>query len=268
MVIAFHGKIGNVSLWLSAMVSSKSGIHKTFKWYSIVLSTSFPLAQLIHRSRFVFKNEALTIKIIATTMERSSLVTFLITVLAAAFRNMRTWEEFLIQIINVKSNFRRVSRSFASRENIAFIIGNVSICTLHTSQMFINFENLRVCLYFSTTFIFLYFGFLVVTLLLNISLAIRDGYQYVNDLVSCDLRVHFNSVRILQKIKGHILKLDDVVENFNKLFGWPLLLMLANEVLTILNKEFSLQKKTVIVLACYLLVPTVSHKNFVSSLPV
>lgn len=210
---------------------------KLFKWYSIILAVSMICTSLplLYLRRHLFPSDMILFTLLPVMIELTALSKFLIAILGAAFWHMRTWEQFLTQIFSMKRSVGK--NSFEKYQKIIFITGNVLIFALYSAEFVLYLDRISVFIYFSTSYIFLYFGFILVNLVVTFTTSLRSGYQHINKLFkSLNFANNYdNSMRTLRRIKKIFLTLDETVDNFNKLFGSCILLTLFEEVLNMLG---------------------------------
>ncbi|XP_018577836.1 uncharacterized protein LOC108916120, partial [Anoplophora glabripennis] len=235
---------------------------KLYKYYAILLTISlefFSLVVLYVRLILTPKEDVIE-QILCVTMQLIVMVSFAIIVLGSAFWNMGTWENFLDQIIHIQ-NFGNFSKPYPTRNgNIIFVLGNLFLFGLYFGQLLVFDNKSAFFLYFSCVYLLLYNQLLTVIVIIDGTQSLRFEYQRLNDMVKCLRFGEMSSVKTLREIKRSLITLGNTVDDFNKLFGWPLLLILFNGVVNILEglamgisrnlewfgKEHAMQKKVML----------------------
>lgn len=215
--------------------SSQQGkiIHKkAFKCYSTVLGISVACISLVALNfRLKQWNEEAntTHMFMEIVAELALIVSFETTVVGSSFLNISTWENFLTQIVLLENR-----KAFSVKNwTVTFILGNLFFLSVCVGEL-ISFETRSTFfLHFCSTFSLVYAQITTATVILNTALHIRYGYQRVNNLLK-SVRFDVN-MRNLGKVRSLLLLLEDTVDNFNVVFGWPLLLFLFNAVIHILH---------------------------------
>lgn len=264
-----------VTPWYS--VRQRRLVHKkTFKWYSTILAAAMAglsLTLLYFRFNFLKRNNGL-VTLMDGIIELTVLVKFEVVVLGAAFWHMTRWEQFVDQIFFIHGKVGKTSESlFIKINKITFILGNVLVLGIYTYELITYMKMMADCVYFITTYIFSYVGFVLIILILNFSASIRCGYKHLNYLVW-----HLNfadrygsSMDTLGRIKKFFLLLDETVDNFNKLLGFCLLLTLFEGSLNVLmfllytirqsvyGLNYGKENQVAVVNFCYITISMVSR---------
>lgn len=211
-------------------------VHKTaYKYYSVVLATLMSCISLLilyFRLSVLYKKEYLLEEFFRMTVELSLSISFLVTVLGSAFWNMRTWEKFLKQIVVIQ-NVRYSPKPYSARNGcIIFLLGNVFILCLYLGEFLVLENKLTFFYVFTSVYVLMYSQLTIAILVLDSTLSLSFGYRQVIDLLKSS---RYGNVKTLKEVQSFFLILVDTVDNFNSLFGWPLLLILFSAIVNILE---------------------------------
>ncbi|KAJ8947255.1 hypothetical protein NQ314_008654 [Rhamnusium bicolor] len=172
--------------------------------------------------------------------EIGGLVTFLVTTLGASFWNMNTWQDLINQLHNLESENNLntkvlLSHSVLKNSNFMFLIATVYFAVIYFLETILWGTD---SFYYTTTIILYYSECIIAKVIFNIVLSIKQKYEGINNiLINLNLynTIDKDWVKIIRKVKKLYLKIYEVVETFNKLFGWPLLLLLAHSIPQLLD---------------------------------
>lgn len=225
-------------------VDKQKLIHtKVFKIYStslVILLTSGTLVLLYIRYSFFGTDLDMLEAILVILLELISLSTLLVTLLGAAFWNMHVWEElhnrYTIITSPVELMFKIRNRDFIVRHSrMIFLIGNIYLLILLCIEFFVVEKGIEVAPYYIADFILTYFDFIVSFQIINIVGLIRCKYFHIRKLFKRYSKNNEYLITRFRNIGRLYADMDEIVEIFNRLFGWPLVFLLFDLLLGILS---------------------------------
>lgn len=246
------------------------------KYYSsfiLVVLVSSTVGLIWLRYNLIFNREFSVYIAIDFFLDVESLAIVSLPIISTTFWNMRTW-------INLYNNYNEIdasTKSVSSTANSAymlkygvtiFVLGNIYLFSLHHINDLVLKNKSDFSLYYISSFVLTYYEFLIAFTIISVSALIESKYVCINQLlISRESDVDF--VKTAKKIRMLWLKLDDIVQDFNKLFGWSLLLMFFDFFLDILsalicatfaadNNDYNVEGGAIIINTCYLVQSAVS----------
>lgn len=218
---------------------------KIFKCYASALAlllTCLSLGFLVARCNIFYEDIVSVKAILEIINELGALATVVVAILGAAFWNMSTWEELYKQYIFVNNLMRQLlpPRPLDSvfvvkyAKVILFLEFANLISFWYVSYTF--FQNgIDIISYYSVSRTIGYLGFLV-SFVANFAASLNKYiYQNMNNSFKVYTIQNIRLDKSIQKIKELYLELDKTLQMFNKLLGWPLLLLYCNVVTYVLG---------------------------------
>lgn len=166
------------------------------------------------------------------TLQLNSLILFLMTSLGSAFWNLERWEHFFKSFAYLEDYFNTeacLESNYFKHLCSQFIISNVCLLS-HLPFVLISVKynallmTLQLCLFFV-----FYIKFTKSLVIFNLTLAMKCKYQ---DLNSCLCEGCFGMGSDIRKtilrVSNFYGKMNGIVNDFNKLFGWELLLNITH----------------------------------------
>lgn len=205
-------------------------IHKKlFKSYSLLLGllvTTTTAVSYLYRQIDELSLSALLLSfqllVIMTTLSL-----FLANVLGSAFWNMEAWESMLNLLCGLKHNVKY----FVNVSLAILIVVHVHGVILYTSILY------SMGLIYSALschmIILQNSKLLVVCLMYIVAGFTASMYKKINNIlndINVCIVIKSNTVKRLQEVGKIYMQADKIVDLFNKIFGWPLLLVLAESV--------------------------------------
>lgn len=215
-----------------------------FKIYTVcltVLVTSlFTVLSFVHYeiiTNFIPKSA----KVIYFFLETNALIFWLVVALGSAFWNMPTWQRIFkishhLESKNCLGSSEKKTNSIMV--NTIFILGNVYFFLLFACYNILNsttdFVHILVSVHKVTYF---YMEFLFSNLAFNLALSIKYKYKIMSEsIINIKSRVgNGDALSTIQKTRIFFLEIGEIVDDFNKLFGCPMLFVLIHFVLDVLN---------------------------------
>ncbi|KAJ8983200.1 hypothetical protein NQ317_016421 [Molorchus minor] len=200
---------------------------KLFKLYAVMIalltttwSTYCLTVRLNVRKEIILLNYFLN-----SMVEITGLVTFLVTVLGSAFWNMDAWHKLIanLSFLEDRNNLNTsnsTDKSVFKNANSIFLMGTFYYIALYIFQ----YLSSDMPASLSSLVFFFYADFVATNIAYNIVLSITLKYK---DLVSMltDARGCSKNIR---KVKQLYLKIDEVIEYFNNIFGLTILGIFAH----------------------------------------
>lgn len=172
--------------------------------------------------------------------DTNSFLFWIFAILGTASWNIPTWRRVfkLFHRLENQCSYNK-KRKINCKVNFTFVLGHVNVCFLIIGFSITNFgKDLTIfqILVFTYLVLFYYLKFLFCNLVFNMAIFIRHGYvsmnEMITDLFKFDQRLNLSKIK---KATQLLLVLDNIIKEFNQLFGWPILLQLADFVLDSLS---------------------------------
>lgn len=201
-----------------------------FKLYGLLLATVVTTGTIV--SYDYHKNETKMMSALLSCLKHllvgTVLVLFLVTVLGASFWTMQPWKKMLKLLSNIDNNTRCTIRYFL---NVPFMIlvfegTHASIFLIY---ILINFD-VTYAAVSCATMVVQYCKILTVCLTCAIIDFIRSKYKTIDNIltdINCCAVIKNSTLKKIRGIQELYVEADKMVELFNEIFGWPLLLILA-----------------------------------------
>lgn len=170
--------------------------------------------------------EILQLFVVVTTM-----LLFLVTVLGSSFWNAKSWEQILDLLSYSDCRVRCSKRYFLSTPFLSLTAGVPGHVLFGFGLYLIG------GIYSVFSMIFYVTRHVAICLMFTIIGLIRKRYEVINDTL-LDIRlstvIKSSTVKRLQRAEKMYVEAGKMVEYFNKIFGWPLLLLFAESVENVL----------------------------------
>lgn len=217
-----------------------------FKIYAsfVTLFTLIMQAALLYVYFKVFLRDVNTIfKIMFSILEINVLFFYISAGLGTAFWNMFNWQRIFNLSrrleINNSLHCRRIKKaSIVTNSNFIFIVG--SICGFLTYAIYtlrwatLSYKHMIIA---SNKLFYYYFEFLFSSVVINVAVSIKYKYGVMNEtiinIISREGRG--DTLSTIKKTKIFFLATGEIVKEFNKLFGWSMLIVLVQCVLDLLS---------------------------------
>lgn len=213
---------------------------KLFKFYSALVACLVPAlsaGMLYLRFVCVYDGANRNFVVLDFILEIISFLSLEVSILGSSFWNILTWRDLfrLLHRIEDKDNLNAKTDKCASvflNANFVFVAGSVVLFVLFSYEFYYHFEEQCVSFCYISVFLYFYTEFAQVNILSNIALSIRCKYEGTNRLFESAIYdcVSENTIKHIRKVKVLFLTVDRIVAEFNKLFGFPILLKLAHAV--------------------------------------
>lgn len=215
-------------------------IHKNiFKGYASILSlllTCLSLVCLRVRYHIIYHDVISVQEILEMLNGLVALFTVLVFVLGAAFWNLDPWKDLLIQCVSTPMDSRSVNHVFMVKyAKVILFAGNVYYISFWFISLFVLKREYRIVPYYFVSFLLDYYSFIISFAIATVAGLIQFKYRCITkSLRDCSVE-NVRLDRAVQKMIKLYLKTEKVVQIFNKLFGFPLMLLCSSLVIKILN---------------------------------
>lgn len=217
-----------------------------FKTYAILLTlflTSLHVALIYVQHKVLLKHIKDSLKILFYLVQTNMFLFWASAGLGTAFWNMPAWRRFLrlsrrLEIDNCLLIRKKTKGSVVTNNNFIFILGNLHVFFTYFIYILmwktVDFEKMAFSTY---ELLHHYLEFLFSSIVIGIVVSIKYKYGVVNETVT-NLKERgrrTDVLLIIKKTKLSFLATGEIVSEFNALFGWPILFVLAHLTLDMLN---------------------------------
>lgn len=204
---------------------------KLFKLYgiilTIVLTTESLLSIIFQHQHLVLFNSDLT-EFLFSLVEASELIFFVFTTLGTSFWNMKSWEQLLQLTYRLDDVRPPIKKLFLKTQFAIIAMGSITVLVT-ASFAFIRWGVMRSGYY--VPFLSLYYARIISTsLMYNFIALLTNKYRQINiTLVDINKRTVINTdtFKRIRNIKRMYIEAVKLVAIWNKIFGWPLLLIIT-----------------------------------------
>lgn len=242
-LLAKYSSLFGIVPWYS-FEHGKLMYSKICKCYSILLTVVVSLLSLIltfmrfiaiyHRISPVFVVENVGLEIAGVSL-------FIVITSSSSTWNLSTWERLFrkIQKMEIRTVLygTREYKYITLKHNILFALGNtylVSLFILDFGRYVKNNRTGEPC-YFISTLIFRYTEFITSFLIFSIVIIMKHMYKEINWICHKNNVTQENVFKIVETVRKLYLKMSKLSQIFNKLFGWPILLIYFFSTVQLLN---------------------------------
>ncbi|XP_023311697.1 uncharacterized protein LOC111692154 [Anoplophora glabripennis] len=212
-----------------------------FKFYSsflVLLLASSTIGLVWLRYRLIFNCEFSLNTAIDIFLDLESLVTVSLPIVVT-FWDPHAWVKLYKAYSRVDASTETVSYAGNSAFMLryaapVFVLGNVYLFSMHHINDLILKYISDFSVYYFSTFVLNYYEFLIAFTIIGVSALIKSKYQCINELLVAR-NSNGDFIKTAKEVRILWLRMEDIVQDFNRLFGWPLLLLFFDFFLDILT---------------------------------
>lgn len=203
--------------------------HKTLcKAYGILLTVTATITTFSYYFRRNFIHSSSLLATFQNLMSITSLLLFSVTALGSSFWNMKPWEEMLNLLFHTETHTDCTRRRFLHIPIILLLLRCLHGIVIYS--FLLQILGAAYTEHFLHVLILHFSRILTIYIIHVIVSFIKNKYRNVNSIldgISCCIVIKNSTVKKLQGAQRIYLEADKLVQFFNKIFGWPMLLILA-----------------------------------------
>lgn len=216
-----------------------------FKSYTVLFTCLILLLQLATtyvRLKHNFHRYNVITNILFIMTDINNLLFCKTSCLGTAFWKLSSWKRIFKLLHRLEKKCLHTNDKKANsvifNTNFIFIIGNINI-SIMTIWYVINLNLSRVALFYMLLQYYLKFTFS--SLIANIIIFIKYKFGYMNDIITNLYKEEGRDALLEIEETNHLfLVIDKIISEFNQIFGWPVMFLLADFILDLLNGFYML----------------------------
>lgn len=189
---------------------------------------------ILTRGRFILYEEApATLRVLDTVVDMSGVILYVISSLGSTFWNMKTWDKLINQLCQLERwvylENAGTRKSFTRRYLLSFFIGGSLLYVILVIYQFLYMRHIFI--YYITQISLNYMVYVLIYIIYNITFSIKTSYDDLNHMLLMVNTINITTkeaTKTIRKVRIRSLEIDSVIDTFNTLFGWPILLLVAH----------------------------------------
>lgn len=215
---------------------------RLFKCYSILLVALGIISFAFLKHGQDTTPVSVTFSFLLDLTDISGFILFVFATSSSAFWRSRQWQKFYDTTFRLENEMREIiaegpgSICFLKNPNFLFLVGNIQLVTIFTVHQIFLDQPIRETYVQIIRCSFDYLLFVLCTVMLNVALYIKGKYERINTII-CVLTTdpfRHRMADTFRKTRAVCLSIRGVIENFNDLFGYPMLITLLHIIADVL----------------------------------